>query len=104
MKKIDTAKVASGLGAKAISLLELTREESGQYELLGSPVMIPDGEHYIGDKPTIYYYGAQMLTQYGKSLEDVVGYRILDVDEEIEFREKCGNMSALVVGYYSRKN
>jgi len=104
MKKIDTAKVASGLGAKAISLLELTREESEQYELLGSPVMIPDGQHYLGDRSAIYHFGSQMLAQCDKSLDDVVGYRVLEADEGVEFRRKCGNESAMVVCYFKKRD
>ena len=101
---IDRAKIARGLGATAITLLELTREESTQYNILGSPVMIPDGQDYLGDKAGIYYFGSQMLARHGKSLEDVMGYRILGVDEEGEFRRECGDVSAMIVCYYGMKN
>ena len=97
------SKIASGLGAKVINLSELTREESTRYVPLGSPMMIPGELVYLRDKPAIHYFGSQMLAQHGKSLEDVVGYRILDAEEEVEFRRECGNMSALVVCYYGKK-
>ena len=44
-----------------------------------------------------------MVAVLGKSIDDVVGYRILDIDEEIEFREQCGNKYATVVRYYAKK-
>ena len=37
------------------------------------------------DELYIYSTGHKMLTQYKVSLEDVVGYRVLDSDEEQEF-------------------
>ena len=49
-----------------------------------------------------------MLSNYGLSLDDAVGYRVLDADEELEFREECGkndlrNGMMPVVRYYGRK-
>ncbi|MDP3990531.1 MAG: hypothetical protein Q8Q01_04995 [archaeon] len=40
------------------------------------------------------YYGQE------KSLDDVVGYRVLDPDEEVEFREEIGKNDFTVVRYY----
>lgn len=104
MKKIDTAKVASALGAKVVTLSELTREESSPYDLLGSPVLIPEGQHYLKDKHAIYHFGSQMLAQHGKSLEDVVGYRILGADEEGEFRRENEDRPGTVICYYGKKS
>ncbi len=104
MAEIDHKKIASGLGAKVITLSELTKEESTSYVPLGSPVAIPSESIFSSEKPAFYYFGSQMLAQYGKSLEDAVGYRILDLDEEVEFRRECGNNSAMIVQYFRRKD
>ncbi len=103
MVEIAHKKIASGLGAKVITLSELTKEESTSYVPLGSPVAIPSGQIFSNEKPAIYYFGSQMLAQHGKSLEDVVGYRILNLDEEVEFRKENGNLSGVVVCYYGKK-
>ena len=52
---------------------------------------------------SIYYYGSRMLEGCGKSIDDAVGYRVLDMDEEQEFRERCGNKYATIVCYYAKK-
>ncbi|MEK6900281.1 MAG: hypothetical protein AABX05_04100 [Nanoarchaeota archaeon] len=109
-EKIDPKLVAQRLGARIINIPELKREETDHkgyttptiYEPLGSPVMVP-----VADKLNIYHYGSRMLRQYGMSLDDIVGYRILDADEEIKFRQECAekNPSYLclpVVRYYGR--
>ncbi len=100
---MDRSKIASGLGAKVITLSELTKEESTSYVPLGSPVAIRSEPIFSSEKPAIYYFGSQMLAQHGKSLEDAVGYRILDLDEEIEFRRENGDRSGVVVCYYGKK-
>ena len=51
----------------------------------------------------INYYGSKMLHQQGLSIDDVVGYRILDLDEEPEFRKQRENKYATVVRYYTKK-
>lgn len=96
--KVDLSRVADGLGAKIITLPEISKEEAAKYEPVGSPVMVPEA-----DKLYIYSIGSRMLSAYGKSLDDVVGYRILNVDEEQEFRKDCGNEYATVVRYYAKK-
>lgn len=85
---------------KIIDILQLTKEECGnkKYVSLGSPVMISEPV----DKLNIYYFGSRMLRQFGKSLDDVVGYRILDPEEEPEFRKECGKFSLIVVKYYQK--
>ncbi len=100
MKKVDPKLVAHGLGAKVVNISELTKEEckDEKYIPLGSPVMIP-----AADKLYIYHFGSRMLNQHGMSLDDVVGYRILEQDEELEFRRECGNEYATVVRYYGKK-
>ena len=99
MKKLKTDEIAKKLGAHRISLPEITKEASEQYELLGSPFMVPGG-----NKSYIHYFGSRMLDQYGKSLQDVVGYRIVDSDEEREFREQCYMKYPTVVCYYGNKS
>ena len=96
--KIDHAKVAEGLGAKIISVPEISRKESQQYQPLGMPFMVSDN-----DPSLIYNIGSKMLNMYGKSLEDVVGYRILGADEELRFRRQCEHRHSIVVRYYTNK-
>ncbi|HLD39613.1 MAG TPA: hypothetical protein VJB13_00565 [Candidatus Nanoarchaeia archaeon] len=96
--KIDHAKVAEGLGAKIISVPEISRKESQQYQPLGMPFMVSDN-----DPSLIYNIGAKMLQQQGFSLDDVVGYRVLDMTEELEFRRRCQYRHSTVVRYYAKK-
>ena len=100
--KVDAAMVAEGLGAKIVDISEISREDSEGYQQVGSPVMVPEA-----DKLYIYHFGSRMLQAYQKSLDDVVGYRILDADEEPEFRKqygnKYGNKYGNVVRYYAKK-
>lgn len=105
LRKVDFRLVAQRLGAKIVNIPELTREECATetYVPLGSPVMMA-----IADKLEIYHFGSRMLSNYGLSLDDAVGYRVLDADEELEFREECGkndlrNGMMPVVRYYGRK-
>lgn len=95
---MDYAKIANGLGAKIVNLPEISKEESAKYEQAGSPVMLP-----TADKLYVYHNGTRMLDHYGMSLDDVVGYRVLDTDEEPEFRKDCGNEYATVVCFYTMK-
>ena len=95
---MDYERIANGLGAKAVDLRVLTREEAKRYTTIGSPVILP-----WGDNLDIFYYGSRMLADYGKSLDDVVGYRILESSEEKAFRDECKNASPIVVRYYGKK-
>ena len=97
-KKVDIAKVARGLEAKIVKIPIITKEEAEQYESLGSPVMVP-----WADELNVYYSGSKMLNSYGLSLDNVIGYRILELDEETEFRQEC-SCSGQVVRYYGAKN
>lgn len=104
MEKIDMAKIAERLGAKIANIPEISAEEAAQYEPLGSPVMVPDA-----DRPNIYYFGSHMLQTSQKSLDDVVGYRVLDADEEKEFRQQCAEKDPSylyrpLVRYYIKKS
>ena len=96
--KVDPAIVAQGLGAKIVDIPEISREEAAQYESVGSPVMVPQA-----DKLYIYHFGSRMLSAYKRSLDEVVGYRLLDANEEVEFRKQCKNEYATVVRYYTKK-
>ena len=96
--KVDYATVARGLGAKIVDIPEISREESEKYEPVGSPVMVPQA-----DKLYIFSIGSRMLGAYGRSLDEAVGYRVLDADEELEFRKDCGNEYATIVRYYAKK-
>ena len=96
-EKIDPDKIAKALGGTRISLESLTKEECENYEPLGSPVMMP-----VADMLNICYFGSRMLDHYGKSLSDVAGYRILDPDEEMAFREECDGLNSPVVRYYGK--
>jgi len=108
--KVDHAIVAEGLGAEIVDILELSKQESEKYVVLGLPTVIPElnpaipfqaaASTFLG---VVYYHGSKMLQQNGKSIDDVVGYRILGIDEEPEFREQCGNKYATVVRYYAKK-
>src|SRR3989344_5646052 len=98
LPKVAYAKVAEGLGAKIVNIPEISKEDSEQYQPLGSPVMIPEA-----DKLYVYSFGSRMLSAYGKSLDEVVGYRVLDIDEESEFRKQCKNEYATVIRYYAKK-
>ena len=98
MVKLSIAEIAGGLGAKIVNIPEISREEAEKYEPVGSPVMIPEA-----DKLYVCHFGSRMLRTYGKSLEEVVGYRVLDADEELQFRRDCGNQYPTVVQYYGQK-
>lgn len=90
--------IARGLGAKIIKIPIITKEEAEQYEPLGSPVMMS-----WADELNVYHFGSRMLNYYGQSLDDVIGYRILELDEETEFRQEC-SCSGQVVRYYGARN
>lgn len=96
--KVDVKKVAEGLGATIVNIPELSKKESAKYEPVGSPVMVS-----APDQLYIYALGSRMLAAYETSLDDIVGYRILDADEELEFRKNCGNQYPTVVQYYGKK-
>lgn len=98
LREVSSEKVASGLRARVINIPELSKEESEKYQPIGSPVGMP-----TADKLYVYHFGSRMLSNYyGKtiSLDDVVGYRVLDQNEEVEFREEIGGKDATVVRYY----
>ncbi|MDO8511108.1 MAG: hypothetical protein Q7S55_02995 [Nanoarchaeota archaeon] len=98
MAKLGIAEIAAGLGAKIVNIPEISKEDSTKYEPVGSPVMVPEA-----DKLYIYYFGSRMLSMYKKSIDDVIGYRVLDADEELQFRQDCGNKYPAVVQYYWKK-
>jgi len=111
LPKVDHTTVAEGLGAENYPPLpHLTKAESEKYAVLGIPVVIPvlnpaipspaAASTFLG---SVKYQGSKMLQQNGKSLDEVVGYRILDLEEEPEFRKKCRNQYATVVRYYAKK-
>ena|SRR3989344_5375660 len=95
---VSSATIAEGLGAKIINIPKISRKEAQQYQPLGIPFMISDN-----DPSLIYNIGSKMLNMYGKSLEDVVGYRILGADEELRFRRQCEHRHSIVVRYYTNK-
>ncbi len=105
-EKVDIARIAAGLGAEHyLPLRELTKEEAQEYEPIGGPYLMA-----AADALMILRNGSSMLQALGKSLDDVVGYRILDLDEEQEFRRRCaeerknsGYLSMPVVRYYEKK-
>lgn len=111
LPKVDHAKVAAGLGAESYpSLRQLTRNEARQYLPLGDPVEIPAANPAMPPKAAestflghLYLSGSKMLGKHGQSIDDVFGYRILDTDEEPEFRQQCGDAYATVVRYYAQK-
>lgn len=99
--EVSVDKIVSVLGARVINIPEISKEEAEKYQPIGSPVGIPNA-----DKLWVYYFGSRMLSDYyGKtiSLDDVVGYRVLDHNEEVEFREEIGDKYAAVVRYYVKK-
>jgi len=97
---IDAAKIAAGLGAKHYVLPpHLSREESEQYRPLGSPVLLPIANQYY-----IYHLGSRMLRTVGLSLDDVVGYRILDLSGESELRKRWGRESNPIACYYGNES
>lgn len=106
MSKVDHAKVAAELGAEHyLPLRELTKEEAQEYGPIGGPYLMA-----AADALMILRNGSGMLQALGKSIDDVVGYRILDLDEEQEFRRRCaeergdsGYLSMPVVRYYVKK-
>ena len=99
LPKVDHAIVAEGLGAENYPFLrELTKEEAQEYEPIGGPYSMG-----AADRHMIRRNAGFMVAVLGKSIDDVVDYRILDIDEEIEFREQCGNKYATVVRYYAKK-
>ena len=98
--EVSPKNIASGLGARVINIPEISKEEAEKYQSIGSPVGIPSAH---ADKLSIYNFGSRMLNDYygqEKSLDDVVGYRVLDSDEEVEFREEIGNKDYVIVRYY----
>ena len=109
--KVDHALVAEGLGAEHFPLLrELTKEEAEKYVILGLPTVIPELNPAIPSPAAastflgfVKYQGSKMLQQNGKSIDDLVGYRVLDADEEPEFRKQCRNEYATLVRYYAKK-
>jgi len=99
LPEIDHAKVAEGLGAKIVNIPEISKEDSKQYQPLGSPVIV------LQNNPSlIQYLGFKMLCAQGLSIDDTVGYRILDADEELQFRQDCGNQYSTVIQYYRKKD
>ncbi len=106
MKKVDMAKISAGLGAVHQSPLTcLTKEQAQQYEPIGGPYLMA-----IADEFMILRNCSSMLQSLGRSLDEVAGYRILDVDEETEFRQRCTEersdpyyLHLPVVRYYGKK-
>ena len=99
LPKVDHATVAEGLGAEHYPpLRELTKEEAEKYEPIGGPYSIGVADEYM-----IRRNAGSMLAVLGKSIDDVVGYRVLDIDEESEFRKQCKNEYATVIRYYAKK-
>lgn len=105
MKKteIDISKVAELLGAKVVRIPSLTKDESSNFSPFGSPVMIAAHDS-AADELLIYYFGSRMMRQYGRNIDDVVGYRIVDNDEEKEFRGQCGTAGVVVRYYVTKEN
>ncbi len=115
--KVDYATVAKGLGAEIVDIPELSKQESEKYEVLGVPVVIPELTPAISSQAAkstflgfVKYHGSKMLQQNGSSIDDVIGYRVLDADEEQEFRQQCANerndpryLTMPVVRYYKQK-
>lgn len=105
--KVDIAKVAAGLGAKHYPpLRQLTKEEAEQYPSIGGPYIME-----VADEIMILRNAGSMLSKLGKSIDEVVGYRVLDLDEEQEFRRQCANersdsryLHMPVVRYYGKKS
>lgn len=109
LEKADIEKIMRELGARRRDISELTKEdcESGEYIPLGSPVIIPPSViPNIGESGRINYYAGKILLQKGISLDEAVGYRFLEQDEEQELREECvrqGHQHPLIVRYYGKK-
>jgi len=110
LPEIDLAKVAQALGAKySPPLPHLTKAEAEKYVRLGLPVVIELNPALPSQAATstflgfVKYQGSKMLQQNGGSIDEVVGYRVLGLDEEPEFRKQCGNRYATVVCYYGKK-
>lgn len=105
-RKVDIATVAAGLGAEHyLPLRLLTKEEVQEYEPIGGPYIME-----AADEIMILRNAGSMLSKLGKSLDEVVGYRILDADEEQEFRRQCTEqrdnpryLQMPVVRYYGKK-
>ena len=96
--EVDMTKVAQGLGTKIVEIPEISKTEAEKYELLGSPVMMPEADELF-----VCSFDSRMLSMYGKFIDDVVGYRVLDPDEEPEFRKQCKEEYTTVVCYYAKK-
>ncbi|MEK6939758.1 MAG: hypothetical protein AABX31_03450 [Nanoarchaeota archaeon] len=98
LPKVDHAVVAEGLGAEHSPLLrQLSKEEAQEYEPVGGPYRME-----VANESMIRRNAGSMLAVLGKSIDELVGYRVLDIDEEPEFRKQCGQY-ATVVRYYARK-
>ncbi len=102
-ERIDIVEVVSRLGAKQVSLKALTKDDCVDLEPLGSPVIMA-----TADMLNVCYYASRMLGAYGKSIDDVVGYRVVGLDEEVEFREACAqdgtSKNLPIVRYYGMKS
>ncbi|MDP3699079.1 MAG: hypothetical protein Q8R47_05835 [Nanoarchaeota archaeon] len=100
--KVDHALVGEGLGVanhrNLFDFVELTEEQAKGYQQLGSSLMVSDVSPSL-----IYYLGSRHLSRQGLSMDEVVGYRVLDLDEEPEFRQQYRNEYATVVRYYAKK-
>jgi hypothetical protein len=93
--RIDPKEISSKLGANSVYIPEIDKETAKNLVQLGSPVMMSKS-----DKLNVYHFGSRMLRQYGRSLSEVVGYRIVEVNEEEEFRKECLPNTGSVVKYY----
>jgi len=98
LRKVDHAIIAEGLGAKIVNIPEISKEEAEQYQQLGLTLMVSDADPF-----SIYYLGSRHLDRQDLSIDDVVGYRILDANEEPEFRQQLKNEYATLVRYYGKK-
>lgn len=104
--KVDYALVEKGLGAKLVNIPEISKEEAEQYKPLCSFVVRP--VYAIppsSEESIIYYFGSKELQLIGKSLDDVVGYRILSDEERQDFYQQKGveDRKLPVVCYYTKK-
>ena len=97
LKRIGSKTITKGLRATSVNIAELTKEEAEKYIPLGSPVMMPEV-----DQLWVCSFGSRMLNQYGFSFDAVVGYRVLDMSEELDFRKECKDMISPIVVYYGR--
>lgn len=106
MPKVDHALVAKGLGAEySLLLRQLTKEEAQEYEPIGGLYLME-----AADELMIRRNAGSMLAVLGKSIDDVVGYRVLDLKEEQEFRKRCAEekkdpsyLHMPLVRYYAKK-